>query len=171
MCPCIETPLHAADVTQGMLLQSGETPHAGEAGSPSPVGEALVDVFPAMPSNWTHASFHRLRADGAFEVSGVWRDGRTRWVAVRSLAGTPLALRPRLGGAGMPAGEPAHVTLTPDADRAGVFRVQGLGRGETLLLWADGEDRDTTVVSPVAGDASQYHFFGKRGAPAALNDT
>lgn len=72
--PVIETPLSAAATIQEIFLQDW--------------GNALR-VFPAMPSAWTNASFADLRADGAFLVTGVRRDGRTVWVRVTSLAGQP----------------------------------------------------------------------------------
>ena len=49
-------------------------------------------MFPAVPSVWTEASFERLRADGAFLVSAVRRNGRTAWVKIESLAGEPCRL-------------------------------------------------------------------------------
>jgi len=75
--PVIETPLSAATSIQDMLLQDW--------------GGALR-VFPAVPTAWTDAAFDRLRADGAFLVSAVRRDGRTAWVRIESLAGEPCRL-------------------------------------------------------------------------------
>jgi len=45
-----------------------------------------------VPTAWTDAAFDRLRADGAFLVSAVRRDGRTAWVRIESLAGEPCRL-------------------------------------------------------------------------------
>lgn len=73
--PVIETPLSAAATIQEMSLQ--DWGHA-------------VRIFAAVPSTWADASFADLRADGAFLVSGVRRNGKTAWVRVTSLAGTPL---------------------------------------------------------------------------------
>jgi hypothetical protein len=72
--PVIETPLSAATSIQELFLQDW--------------GGALR-VFPAVPSAWTDAAFERLRADGAFLVSAVRRDGHTAWVRIESLAGSP----------------------------------------------------------------------------------
>ncbi len=75
--PVIETPLSAATSIQDLLLQDwGGT----------------LRVFPAVPTAWTDAAFDRLRADGAFLVSGVRHDGRTAWVRIESLAGAPCRL-------------------------------------------------------------------------------
>ena len=75
--PVIETPLSAATSIQELFLQDW--------------GGALR-VFPAVPAAWTDAAFDRLRADGAFLVSGVRRAGRTAWVRIESLAGEPCRL-------------------------------------------------------------------------------
>jgi len=72
--PVIETPLSAATSIQDMFVQDW--------------GGALR-VFPAVPAAWTDAAFDRLRADGAFLVSAARHDGRTAWVRIESLAGTP----------------------------------------------------------------------------------
>src|SRR5205814_1496818 len=65
--PVIETPFSAAASIQELFLQDW--------------GGALR-VFPAVPGAWADAAFDRLRADGAFLVSGVRRDGRTAWVRI-----------------------------------------------------------------------------------------
>jgi alpha-L-fucosidase 2 len=75
--PVIETPLSAATSIQELFLQDW--------------GGAL-HVFPAVPSAWTDAAFERLRADGAFLVSAVRRDGHTAWVRIESLAGSACRL-------------------------------------------------------------------------------
>ena len=75
--PVIETPLSAAASIQELFLQDW--------------GHALR-VFPAIPSAWKEATFDRLRADGAFLVSGVRAQGRTAWVRIESLAGAPCRL-------------------------------------------------------------------------------
>jgi hypothetical protein len=75
--PVIETPLSAATSIQELFLQDW--------------GGALR-VFPAVPTAWQDASFDRLRANGAFLVSGLRRNSRTAWVRVESLAGEPCVL-------------------------------------------------------------------------------
>jgi alpha-L-fucosidase 2 len=76
--PVIETPLSAAASIQELFLQDWG---------------GLLRVFPAVPSVWKDAAFDRLRAEGAFLVSAVRRDGRTAWVRITSLAGQPLRVR------------------------------------------------------------------------------
>jgi hypothetical protein len=67
--------------------------------------DGKVRVFPAVPSEWLHARFNSLLAEGALEVSAQWFKGKTIWVRVKSLKGgsyrlvfngreTQIALRP-----------------------------------------------------------------------------
>jgi hypothetical protein len=49
----------------------------------------VLRVFPAVPSAWAEASFHRLRAQRGFEVTAMRKSFATQWVAVRSVAGAP----------------------------------------------------------------------------------
>lgn len=76
--PVIETPLSAAQSIHEMLFQS----HGG-----------VIAPFPAMPTQWDHASFGNLRAEGAFLVSGSWKDHQTAWVRITSLAGKPCIVK------------------------------------------------------------------------------
>ena len=72
--PVIETPLSAATSIEELFLQDWG---------------GVLRVFPATPTVWRDASFEHLRANGAFLVSGVRRNGRTAWVKIESLAGEP----------------------------------------------------------------------------------
>lgn len=80
--PVIETPLSGAASLHDMILQSWN---------------GVVNVFAAVPGEWKDVSFHHLRAEGAFLVSAERRDGATRWIYVKSLAGEPLRLRTDIG--------------------------------------------------------------------------
>jgi hypothetical protein len=72
--PCQETPFSGAQSIHEMLIQSwGGT----------------IRVFPACPTAWRDAEFRDLRAEGAFLVSAVRKDGKTQWVRIKSLAGEP----------------------------------------------------------------------------------
>jgi len=46
-----------------------------------------IQVFPAVPDNWKEVSFENLRAEGAFLVSAQRKNGRTKEVLIKSLAG------------------------------------------------------------------------------------
>lgn len=76
--PVIETPLAAAEALQDMLLQSWN---------------GVIRVFPAVPEAWGEAAFHQLRAEGAFLVDALRRDGATQWIRIRSLAGEPCRVQ------------------------------------------------------------------------------
>lgn len=76
--PVIETPLSAASATMDLLLQSWG---------------GKIRVFPAVPSAWSEAKYHQLRAIGGFLVSASREGGKTRWVALRSEAGEPCVLK------------------------------------------------------------------------------
>jgi len=81
--PVIETPLAAATSIQELLLQSW--------------GDK-IRVFPAVPAAWTDLSFENLRAEGAFLISAVRKDGETKWVRIKSLAGEPCIIQPGING-------------------------------------------------------------------------
>jgi alpha-L-fucosidase 2 len=145
--PVIETPLSAATSIQDLFLQDW--------------GGALR-VFPAVPAAWTDAAFDRLRADGAFLVSGVRHDGRTAWVRIESLAGQPCRLavadwdsavvRARTGPA-------PRVTK----GTTGEFVIE-LGKGASVVLAPDAAtplpDVSPAMLSPAA--ANQWPALKER---------
>jgi hypothetical protein len=57
-----------------------------------------ISIFPAVPSVWKDAVFHDLRAEGAFMVSAERKDGKTKWVRIKSLAGEPCRIKPGIEG-------------------------------------------------------------------------
>jgi hypothetical protein len=73
----IETPLSATESITYMLLQSWG---------------GVVRPFPAMPSRWKNATFHNLTAEGAFVVSGEWKDGKPAKLSIVSKKGNPCTL-------------------------------------------------------------------------------
>ena len=117
--PVIETPLAAAATIQDLFLQDW--------------GGALR-VFPAVPGAWRDAAFDRFRADGAFLVSAVRRDGRTAWVRVESLAGEPCRLVVADWGDAAVAVR-AHAGPAPrlTRDGAGAFTLE-LAKGASAVL-------------------------------------
>lgn len=75
--PVMETPLSAARCVQDMLLQSHD----------------VIRIFPAVPSDWRDATFDKLLAEGAFEVSAARRNSSTQFIRIRSLAGEPCHVK------------------------------------------------------------------------------
>jgi alpha-L-fucosidase 2 len=113
--PVIECSLFAARALQEMLLQSW--------------GDR-IRIFPAMPSEWREAVFNDLRAEGAFLVSAERRDGQTRWVRIKSLAGAVCRVRPGFNGA-FTSSLPA---LKIQEIAPGFFEL-GLKKGEEVTLY------------------------------------
>jgi len=68
----------AAAGLQEMLLQS----HTG-----------VIEVFPAIPDDWTDCSFTNLRAQGAFLVSAERRDGKVTSISITSEKGGTCRVR------------------------------------------------------------------------------
>lgn len=72
-----------ASAIQEMLLQS----HTG-----------VIRIFPALPESWEQASFHGLRARGAFIIDADYDGGRVQKVVIRSeKGGTLKVLNPFTG--------------------------------------------------------------------------
>ena len=57
-----------------------------------------IRVFPAFPSAWKDASFYNLRAEGGFVVSAVKKEGITKFISVKSLAGEPCTIKTDMKG-------------------------------------------------------------------------
>lgn len=120
--PCLESSLAAAHIIQEMLLQSWSDPAAEEAGP--------IRIFPALPSAWRDVEFRDLRAEGAFLVSAVRKDGKTRRVTIESLAGEPCRVRPGFDGSFRVEGARRHECreIAP-----GVYQLD-LTKGERVVL-------------------------------------
>jgi hypothetical protein len=128
--PVIETPLAAAQAVHEMLLQSWD---------------GQLRVFPAVPARWQEASFHHLRAEGAFLVSAVRRGGRNVWVQVHSEQGEPARLRVDMPDAQISATKGGNAEKQPD----GSWKLT-LARGQTVELRAPGSSPEQWQVSPVS---------------------
>ncbi|MDX9974626.1 MAG: hypothetical protein RBU21_16695 [FCB group bacterium] len=74
----LEAGFGAAAAIQEMLLQS-------QGG--------VIRVFPSMPDRWHDAQFENLRAEGAFVVTAQMKDGKVRYVRIRSEAGGKCRIR------------------------------------------------------------------------------
>jgi hypothetical protein len=136
--PVIETPLAAAQALHEMLLQSW--------------GDDLR-IFPAVPAAWKEASFHDLRAQGAFLVSAARREGRTTFVRVTSLAGEPTTLRVAMNRPEISTPRPEAVVRSAE----GTFRLT-LAKGESMTL-SEGSPA-AHAVAPVALDSKKLNSFG-----------
>jgi alpha-L-fucosidase 2 len=76
--PVVETPFSGAQSLHNMLLRSwGGT----------------LRIFPAVPDRCNDVAFHNLRAEGAFLISALRKNGRTEFVRMKSLAGEPCRVK------------------------------------------------------------------------------
>jgi len=79
--PCIETSLSYNTCIQDMLLQSWGN---------------KIRVFPAVPDQWKEVAFDKFRAEGAFLISAIRKNGITTLVKIKSLAGEPCIINPSM---------------------------------------------------------------------------
>lgn len=146
--PVIESPLSFATSVHDMLLQSwGGT----------------IRVFPATPSNWGDVAFHRYRTQGAFLVSAKRVDGRTEFVSIESLIGSPCWVKTDIA-------EPkiyidGELASSDDVsfEEDGLIRIS-LAKGSTALLAGkDLEQVDLSIqASQVEEEDCNLFGFSKR---------
>lgn len=143
--PVIETPPAAARSIEDMLIQSwGDT----------------IKVFPAIPSKWEDLAFADLRTEGAFLVSASRQNGKTSFVAIKSLAGEPCRIQTSINNAVEVIGIDAH-----KAKHFGGGLVElDLKKGEQVIL-ADSEyarlGKDY-IISPVSPEFHTDWTWGKQ---------
>lgn len=140
--PVIETPFSAAESIHNMLLQSRN---------------GVIRVFPAVPDMWQEVSFHDLRAEGAFLVSGIRMDGHTRMVRIKSLAGEACRLKTDLG---KPIHSIAPATFAMREVENGILELN-LRKGEEVVMYPGAEQSELQVLPvAVSPDRERYNPFG-----------
>jgi alpha-L-fucosidase 2 len=143
--PVIETPLAGAESIHDMLLQSwGGT----------------IRIFPAVPDEWREAAFHDLRAEGAFLVSAVRREGETQFIRVKSLAGEPCVIKTGWTGKvrwrTIGANGAEHIfQLEPGEDQI----VVDLCKGEEAVLY-QGDVMPDLRIRPVEAKQKVVRYYG-----------
>jgi alpha-L-fucosidase 2 len=148
--PVIETPLACAASIHEILLQSWSMETFG----------THIRVFPAVPDAWKDVSFDRLRAEGAFEVSAVRKDGRTRFVQIKSLAGAPCRVTTGLAEPiTASGGREFQVRTEKDRNGARVTTID-LQKGETVLLTSAKDEASDVDIAPVPAQHGRENFFG-----------
>jgi len=110
----------------------------------------VIRVFPAMPSGWTDAAFHDMRAEGAFEVSAVRKSGRTQWLRVKSLAGEPCVIE-------WPGEAPQVYGAKAAPVSKGRYRID-LKTGKEVILAA--KMVTTFTIAPLAAKATSLNGSG-----------
>ena len=116
--PTFESPISAQRAILDMLIQSWG---------------GKIRVFPACPDAWKDAAFYDLRTERAFLVSAKRSGGKTRFVAIRSLAGEPCLLKTDL----------AEPIVAEGIPLSAIHRVNGLleidlKKGEQAVLRPQG---------------------------------
>jgi hypothetical protein len=143
--PVIETPLSGASAIMDLVLQSWG---------------GKVRVFPAVPTAWTSARFHQLRAMDGFLVSAAREQGRTAWVSIRSEAGEKCVLR--VADWKGPLGANASRRVEVKELAPGEYQID-LRRGEQVLLQPAGKPV-APVVQVLPVPESEKNLYGvKRG--------
>jgi hypothetical protein len=166
--PVIECAFVAAKSLQDMLLQSwGNQKTESRRQNPEAGYVSTIRVFPAVPAVWKDVVFNDLRTEGAFLVSAERKDGKTRWVRIRSLAGEPCRVKPSLQGnvkAVSAKGTAQEVEVVGD----GVYQID-LKKGEEVVLYS-GDVVPGMIVRPVSGDPETCNAWGvkvpKKSKPA-----
>lgn len=149
--PVIETPLSGAASIHELVLQSWAM---------QPFG-THIRVFAGVPDSWKDVSFDKLLAEGAFEVSAVRRDGKTKFVQITSLAGAPCRVSTSLEGKIVASGSrPFHLTTETEDGRP--LTVIDLKKGETVLLTSADESLtpNDLKITPVAAQPGHENYYG-----------
>jgi alpha-L-fucosidase 2 len=161
----LQGPLHGCDMsvhgTYALTLESGPGACAAMQEMLLQSQGGLLRVFPAAPPAWTEAAFDNLRAEGAFRVSAVRKDGRTQWVKIVSEVGGPCRLRTDLGDSDVKAWSAAGPKPFERQARVIVFDTQP---GEEIWFGTP-EVEDRPSVVPLAGRPDDFHFFGVKKIP------
>ena len=138
--PVSETPFALCDSLQQMLLQSWN---------------GKVRVFPAVPEAWKNLAIDGMLAAGGFKIGAVRKDGQTKFVTVKSLAGEPCLISADLE-------TPVRVVgIMEESVKAlgnGIFQID-LKAGEEVTLLAKGFDGEA-IIAPVPAAEKNLNFFG-----------
>jgi hypothetical protein len=143
--PVLETPHSGASAMMDLALQSWG---------------GKVRIFPAMPTAWKDATFHQLRAMGAFVVSASRQNGKTQWATISSETGEPCIVKfVDLRG---PIDVVSSREIVAQEIAPGEYRLD-LKKGEHCLLRPRGSTVEPTVQPlPMAPESANLYGV-KRG--------
>jgi len=139
--PCSETHGGMCQMLQDMLIQSW--------------GDK-IRVFPGVPGAWKDAVFHDLRAEGAFLVSAVRKEGKTAWIHVQSLAGEPCVVQADFGGETPKVLASREMKLTSVSPGAWSLDIK---KGESAVLYA-GADVPSREIAPLPMAREEMNRYG-----------
>lgn len=135
--------------------------------------EMVLRVFPAMPSSWSTAVFHKLRAYGGLVVSGSWDNHTTQWIEISSQpeehTGAHSSFVVDIGGVMMGAemvvrSSCSNTTLSRVADAPSRLRIDHMPAGSTILLARD-KDVPLAVAPMPLSNASEPNWWGPHPHP------
>lgn len=139
--PVIETPLAAATSIQELFIQSWGN---------------KIRIFPAIPDSWKDVSFENLRTEGAFLITAVRKDGETKWVSIKSLAGEPCFIHPNITGAIKING--SNEKLIDKGDGNYLIDIK---KGEEVVLYKNEKDLKI-IVKAVKYTIGKENYWGKK---------
>lgn len=139
--PVVECALFACRALQEMLLQSSND---------------QIKIFPSMPDVWKEASFIDLRTEGAFLVSAIRKDGRTRKIEITSLAGEPCVIQPGFTDTFFSTLSSSKIKYLDNK-----LIELDLKKGETAVLYSEPKDLKLEI-EPCYIPMSEMNFWGKK---------
>jgi hypothetical protein len=142
--PTFESPISSSRSMLDMYLQSWG---------------GIIRIFPACPSEWKEASFYQLRAEGAFLVSAVRKNGKTKFIYIKSLAGEPCILKSDL-----PANTKIIGSKTVSIRKYDGRMEVNLRKGEEVVLYV-GEKPDSFIISPFPIHSGEGNSWGQKIKP------
>ena len=123
--PCSETYGGLCRMLQDMLIQSW--------------GDR-IRIFPGVPDSWKDVVFHKLRAEGGFEVSSKRENGKVVWIRVKNNAGEPCVIEPGFNG--------TFKVLGGKIKKAGEnIYLLNIEKGKEMILYA--ENTDDFSIEPI----------------------
>ena len=165
--PTLEGGVDPAVGIYAMLLQAFPD-------DPAVSHEMVLRVFPAVPSSWPSAVFHKLRAYGGLVVSGAWDNHTVQWIEISSQPEENIAAHAsfvveiggpawaRMGGNMVVRSSCSDTTLSRVAPSR--FRVDHMSTGCTILL-ARGTDVPLVVAPLQLSHSSNNNWWGPHPHP------
>lgn len=122
----------------------------------------IIRVFPALPDAWKDASFAGFRAEGAFLVSAVMRNGAVEKVEIFSEAGGFCRIKNPFGGPALVTQEPGRGTREMSGDILGFAAEKG---GRYTLARPAAEAEGAQAFIQFERPAKERNWFGLKIHP------
>ena len=133
--------------------------------------EMVLRVFPAVPSSWPSAVFHKLRAYGGLVVSGAWGNHTTQWIEISSQPEEHTVAHASfvvdiggvmMGGEMVVRSSSSNTTLSRVAPSR--LRIDHMPTGSTILL-ARNKDVPLVVAPVPLSNSSKANWWGPHPHP------